>query len=309
MITKIKLKRTSGALSTVQEASLDYGEPLYANARYIAVGTETENGKVGDAYACKLHSQERVDKGVFFNGESNEPVQLTDDQGNELRPIVPATTVQYYSNVAASITSAADALNLLLDAAPQANKIRTENGTQTNYYLLGIANTDADDYYKQVYHAGSNPSAAQNTGGIYFTSTGVLMGAAWNDYAETRKCAIQKPGTCVIEVGDGTLKPSDGYLLPGANIISDTYGMCIGEKEDEFVPIAVSGRVLAYVENKEQLKPGDALKTAPDGKLAKMTRREIRKYPDRIVGYVSEFPSYEKWNDLEVDGRIWIKVN
>jgi hypothetical protein len=39
-----------------------------------------------------------------------------------------------------------------------------------------------------------------------------------------------------------------------------------------------------------------------------MTREEIKEYPDRIVGIVSEIPDYEKWNNKDIDNRIWIKV-
>ena len=44
-----------------------------------------------------------------------------------------------------------------------------------------------------------------------------------------------------------------------------------------------------------------------------MTREEIQKYPDRIVGTVSCVPKYEEWGDgdrgpVKVNGRIWIKV-
>ena len=44
-----------------------------------------------------------------------------------------------------------------------------------------------------------------------------------------------------------------------------------------------------------------------------MTREEIQKYSDRIVGTVSCVPEYEEWGDgdrgpVKVNGRIWIKV-
>ena len=44
-----------------------------------------------------------------------------------------------------------------------------------------------------------------------------------------------------------------------------------------------------------------------------MTREEIQKYLDRIVGTVSCVPEYEEWGDgdrgpVKVNGRIWIKV-
>jgi hypothetical protein len=42
-----------------------------------------------------------------------------------------------------------------------------------------------------------------------------------------------------------------------------------------------------------------------------MTREEIREWPDRIVGYVSEIPNYTIWGTgkVPVNGRIWIKVH
>jgi hypothetical protein len=41
-----------------------------------------------------------------------------------------------------------------------------------------------------------------------------------------------------------------------------------------------------------------------------MSRREVRKYPDRIIGTVSEIPNYETWgeNKINVNGRIWIRI-
>ena len=39
-----------------------------------------------------------------------------------------------------------------------------------------------------------------------------------------------------------------------------------------------------------------------------MTREEIKEYPDRIVGIVSEIPTYEKWNNVYTKNRIWIKI-
>jgi hypothetical protein len=41
-----------------------------------------------------------------------------------------------------------------------------------------------------------------------------------------------------------------------------------------------------------------------------MTREEIKEYPDRIIGHVSEIPNYEYWGtgNVKVDNRIWIKI-
>jgi hypothetical protein len=115
----------------------------------------------------------------------------------------------------------------------------------------------------------------------------------------------------VIENGDDTLSPSIDRLQPAGNVVSDTFGFAIGETEKAKLPLAVAGRVLVYpYEDRQSYSAGDAVCTAPDGKVSKMTREEIKEYPDRIVGYVSAVPEYETWGEdnVAVDGRIWIKV-
>ena len=135
--------------------------------------------------------------------------------------------------------------------------------------------------------------------------------AVFNDYAEYRQTDSQEPGRCVIEVGDGNMTLSSKRLQPGANIVSDTFGFSIGETYLAQTPIAVCGRVLAYpLEDKQTYEPGDAVCSGPNGTISKMTREEIREWPDRIIGYVSEIPNYEIWgsDQVEVNGRIWIKI-
>lgn len=139
----------------------------------------------------------------------------------------------------------------------------------------------------------------------------VLYGAAWNDYAEFRICKDFKPGQVVCENNDDTLSVSSERLQPGAEIVSDTFGFAIGETEEATCPIAVSGRVLAYpYEPREEFKAGDAVCAGPNGTVSRMTREEIREYPERIVGTVSAVPDYETWGtgNIPVNGRIWIKV-
>lgn len=144
------------------------------------------------------------------------------------------------------------------------------------------------------------------------TITGSMVyGAVFNDYAEYRESYELKPGLCVCECGNGKLDISKYRLQPGANIISDTFGFAIGQTNQCQTPIAVSGRVLAYpYEEKELYTAGDAVCAGPNGTISKMTREEIREYPERIVGTVSEIPTYNYWgtNNVKVDGRIWIKV-
>jgi hypothetical protein len=100
-------------------------------------------------------------------------------------------------------------------------------------------------------------------------------------------------------------------LQLGANIVSDTYGFAIGETNDATCPIAVCGRVLAHpLESKEIYHPGAAVCSGPEGTISLMTREEIREWPDAIIGYVSEVPTYDTWgtDNISVNGRIWIKI-
>lgn len=141
---------------------------------------------------------------------------------------------------------------------------------------------------------------------------GQVYGAVWNDYAEYRQTKkYVQPGYCVIETGKGDLIKSSERLQPGANIVSDTFGFAIGETEQTKTPLAVSGRVLAYpYEDRDSYQAGDPVCSGPNGTISKMTRKEVKEYPDRIIGTVSEIPNYEVWGtgNVKVDNRIWIKV-
>lgn len=143
------------------------------------------------------------------------------------------------------------------------------------------------------------------------TPQGQVFGAVWNDYAEFRKSEEMEPGRVVCENGDGTLSLSQKRLQPGANVISDTYGFSIGQTAYAQTPIAVAGRVLAYTfEDWWTFEPGEPVCAGPNGTVSKMSRKEVRKYPDRIIGTVSELPTYEYWgnNHIKVNNRIWIKL-
>lgn len=138
-----------------------------------------------------------------------------------------------------------------------------------------------------------------------------IYAAIFNDYAECRKTIDLEPGKVVIDNDDGSLNCANTRLLPGAQVISDTYGNLIGEMPGVQTPIAVSGRVLVYpYQDRNNYHAGMAVCSAPNGTVDIMTREEIKEYPDCIIGIVSEIPDYEKWgsDQVEVNGRIWIKV-
>lgn len=144
-----------------------------------------------------------------------------------------------------------------------------------------------------------------------------VTGAVWNDYAECRQSDCSEPGRVVFEKGDDTLTKTEKRLQHFAGVISDTWGFSQGETDKAKTNIAVAGRVLVYTyQNRNNYKPGDCVCAAPNGTIDIMTREEIIKFPDRIVGTVSCVPDYEEWgggknadrDPVKINGRIWIKV-
>ena len=139
-----------------------------------------------------------------------------------------------------------------------------------------------------------------------------ITGAVWNDYAEFRDQEEEIPfGYCAASADDGRLSKTTHHLQACDGIVSDTYGFAIGETENCRTPLAVAGRVLAYCEgDRYDYHAGDTVGASANGKVIKMTREEIKEYPDRIIGHVSEIPEYETWGtgNVPVNGRIWIKV-
>ena len=202
-----------------------------------------------------------------------------------------------------------------------------------NGYTIAQLATDTDTKVKQTaYSTSANlpiltcTAASPTSGNAYETyyNTDVYInhntkaltatkvyGAVWNDYAEYRAQEKEiEPGYCVASKDDGKVYKTTKKFQACDGIVSDTFGFGIGETDDCKTPLAVAGRVLAYAENPEELHSGDTVCAGPNGKVVKMTREEIREWPDRVLGIVSEIPTYETWGtgNVKVNGRIWIKV-
>ena len=188
----------------------------------------------------------------------------------------------------------------------------SENGATTNRALTITNATDATS---------TATGALKVTGGIGVGGTvwaTKVIGGWWNDYAEQREIKpvddeLLLPGTVVGENGDDTLSITSFRMQPGAKVLTDTFGMCIGERTLFTRPIAVAGRVLVRTlepRNMFKLHTGEAVCAAQDGTVSLMTRKEIQDYPDRILGYVVSVPDYLYWGKAQtpVDGRIWISL-
>lgn len=168
--------------------------------------------------------------------------------------------------------------------------------------------TDPVNYYFCSYR-GFNASNSSYYSNAYLYA-GRVYHAYWNDYAEFRTTVRNaKPGQVVIDHDDGTMEITTKRLLPGAQIVSDTYGTAMGESEKDKTPVAVAGRVLACpYRDKKEYHAGMAVCSAPNGTVDIMSKIEIVLHPDCIIGYVSEIPDYETWGQVTVNGRIWIKL-
>lgn len=184
-------------------------------------------------------------------------------------------------------------------------------GTKLSIVQHDAANTEDEENTKAYYVLGvrgANVSSMHFWTGVKMKG-GVLYGAAWNDYAEARTTKSIQPGRVVVENGDDTLSMSTERLMLGGNIVSDTYGMLIGETETAKTPIALCGRVLAYPnEDRSEYYAGAPVCTGPNGTVSIMTKDEVLHYPECIIGYVSAVPTYKEWNGIKVNNRIWIKV-
>ena len=267
------------------------------------------------------------------NGAYEINDQKYDLDPNLIIPLAQANIIPVYlNNNDASITSHEGNFDIInADTSVGSSNDYIPDGYFTNLHLAGnglessgvltiINNTEAERRPNDP-NVGNIVSDINNLTGSIRTLGGIAAGksikgyrvyaAVFNDYAECRKTINLEPGRVVIDNDDGSLSCANARLLPGAQVISDTYGNLIGEMSEAQTPIAVAGRVLVYTyQSREKYHAGMAVCSAPNGAVDIMTREEIREYPDCIIGIVSEIPNYEKWgtDQVDVNGRIWIKV-
>lgn len=188
-----------------------------------------------------------------------------------------------------------------------------------NHVTCVIMNFDRDAI--QTYNFISSSGSGTVRCELILQSQGVcapkVYGAVWNDYVEYRQADTISPGYVFHECSDGIMRRSTKRLESGCKISSDTYGFAIGKTDVAETPIAVSGRVLVYpYKDKNEYELGAAVCSAPGGTVDIMTREEIKEYPERIIGTVSEIPTYEIWkggtgsedSNIKVDGRIWVYI-
>lgn len=254
------------------------------------------SGKI-DKYLKPFGSKENGGMGLVNRPEESQISSgnyYLNANGNWIELLLSGDRIPFKAGEGATIE------NVVTNLIQNQSKISIQQDTATEQlYVLGTREAGNIEIETLYYHTD-----------VYIDAkTGVLIGAAYNDYAEAR---ITKPiaaGRVVVENGDDTLSISTERLMLGGNIVSDTYGMLIGKTDDAKTPIALCGRVLAYPnEDRGEYYAGAPVCTGPNGTVSIMSKDEVLHYPECIIGYVSAVPTYEEWNNKKVNGRIWIKV-
>lgn len=226
---------------------------------------------------------------------------VTGNEGNTIK--IPQITIDRYGRVTGIVERTLTNKN-------STGYLPTSGGTVSG--VTTFSNTTES--------SGTGSGAVKISGGLGVAKNiyaAKVYNAVWNDYAECRRTEDVEPGYCVRSCPDGIMRKTDDFRLPGCRIVSDTFGSCMGETAEAKTPVAVAGRVLAYpYTSREDFQVGDPVCSAPNGKVAVMSRDEVMRYPDRIIGVVAEIPDYNHWIagteknpvDIPVNGRIWIDV-
>jgi hypothetical protein len=168
-----------------------------------------------------------------------------------------------------------------------------------------------------VWHDGTGGHIGTNCGDLTLEPAGSdvfvesrIWSAEYNDYADFWKLKSDEiivPGMCYSETGNGleiTKKKADKACV---GVSSDTWGHAIGNRE-KAVPIAVSGFVLAYVD--DVYEPGTLLVPNKKGILTKaslihiLLKRVMAKY---IKNEEKEF-IVKFQNKIDINERHWVKV-
>lgn len=176
------------------------------------------------------------------------------------------------------------------------------NGTTPNLTGLQINGNTLIDSNADIQDSSANTILDYSEGKVY--------NAVWNDIADfiPYKDDELEYGKCYYRDKNGNIYKTNSYKQKGLlGIASDTYGFGVGgAKKEGKIPIAISGFVLAYVDR--EYVPGTPLTSTKKGYLTKMDRKDLMRYPERIVATFDRPEEKENFNGVQVNGRHWVKV-
>lgn len=322
----------------------DYGKVLFSDGSWrpitdiainigdIPSGLATDNeGKIYNNGILNLSSEENIINFTQLQlDEATQKYQLVSYQLEIPAAVSWTSTLTSGEQIGTlTINNAENILYAPVASDRVAKAGDTMTGNLTTPAVLVPKSGDSSVWMKVFYNADNTrglwDSASQKS--IVRTNDGItctcdmnfiapsVEGAVFNDYAEYRalKDPIEsyEPGYCMTCNRDGKLFRTSSRMQHCEGITSDTFGFSIGRTDEATVPLAVAGRVLVYTsEDPSTYYTGQAVCASKGGRVSKMTDSEIAQNPDRIVGIVSEVPTYETWgtNNVKVNGRIWITV-
>ena len=322
----------------------DYGKVLFSDGSWrpitdiainigdIPSGLATDNeGKIYNNGILNLSSEENIINFTQLQlDETTQKYQLVSYQLEIPAAVSWTSTLTSGEQIGTLTINNAENILYAPVASDRVSKAGdTMTGDLTTPAVLVSKSGDSSVWMKVFYNADNTrglwDSASQKN--IVSTNDGVtctcdmnfiapsVEGAVFNDYAEYRalKDPIEsyEPGYCMTCNRDGKLFRTSSRMQHCEGVTSDTFGFSIGRTDEATVPLAVAGRVLVYTsEDPSTYYTGQAVCASKGGRVSKMTDSEIAQNPDRIVGIVSEVPTYETWgtNNVKVNGRIWITV-
>ena len=278
--TKITFKRSTLNIKDDTQRTLAFGEPLLidnTDEDYLVIGPAPNGNTIQQSIFFRGLTREQAEHQVTYVWDEDcKPAYETEaDKGVVTDLSFNPLKVKMVSSDSISSLPPTDASgNIDIESGPYYILCQDPNGKLRTFQLGDI--------------------------GIYIDNKGVMHGAAWNDYAENRhyegtENIDELVGHVVCEDGKGNLVLSTERLQPCSYIVSNTYGMTIGEGN---IHVAVSGKVPVIVS--EPVELGDCVTAGANGKASKMSRQEIVNYPDRILGIVTKVS--------DEDEKVWVEI-
>jgi hypothetical protein len=138
-----------------------------------------------------------------------------------------------------------------------------------------------------------------------------IWNSVWNDIADFQKLDDNLIyGKCYYDTKLGARICNTRCQKALMGIASNTFGYGMGVTDDNKVPIAVAGWVLAYVD--QEYETGTPLTNDENGNLTEMTLEEKRNYPERLIALYKYKEENDIWGtetkEINVDNRHWIQV-
>jgi hypothetical protein len=188
-------------------------------------------------------------------------------------------------------------------ASPTFNNLNL-TGHLTSLVLKSHATANTNGTFYSGTTAPSGDARLNYSGNFHATK---LLGSVYNDIADF----VIVPENFEIEYGRVYFR-DENYEIVKTNkkgqctslgIASDTFGFGIGSQDEKIktMPIAIGGWVLAYVD--KEYPSGTKLVASKNGSLTKASF-----FSSYIVAIYDRPEKKEKWNDIVVNNRHWVKV-